>query len=195
MRARRRAAKPHARVQARGRAVGRRALRPRGEPTRRLAPRGHRNELAAEAAEAAVGKQTAPVYTVCTPSCSSARAIINHTVGARDGVVGHGGRAAAPVTSSNTQTAAAARGDGARCRPRSAPTAATASGQSFVCKRLHDGERRVDVRGAAVGNGARAAARLPAATSRRRVRPSPACAPAARLRRLRQAGGNALAGP
>jgi len=51
--------------------------------------------------------QTAPVHTVCTPSCSSARAIINHTVGARDGVVGHGGRAAAPVTS-NTQAAAAA---------------------------------------------------------------------------------------
>ena len=52
-------------------------------------------------------KQTAPVHTVCTPSCSSTRAIIIHTVGARDGVVGHGGRVAAPVTS-NARAAAAA---------------------------------------------------------------------------------------
>jgi hypothetical protein len=52
-------------------------------------------------------KQTAPAHTVYKPSCSGARTIIYHTVGARDGVVGHGGHAAAPVTS-NPQAAAAA---------------------------------------------------------------------------------------
>jgi hypothetical protein len=52
-------------------------------------------------------KQTAPAHTVYKPSCSSARTIINHSIGARDGVVGHGEHAAAPVTS-NPRAAAAA---------------------------------------------------------------------------------------